>query len=328
MRANCYGYAYRFDYFGATLPDEQDYIPYNFYKQQPGEFANKASGGIEIYDYDTGGLVSTVENYGELNTLLMQSIWSYDEDLNTKMDVLVQLMQADAATLGYTLTSCPVANVANSQPSSTKRLIAVVVGRTDYHFYMQHNNGTWSHKPGTNVPRNYCFCSTEPVTLMNGNIAEHACEGSYSNGIVRFFYITKNAVIDYSHVSGHYPSCARTALFSTDRAGNDFQTSKNLGSVSTISGNGVIDYCDDVDYYYFKPTSTKTYTFTSTTSSSLPITVVLYDANGSVLQTKTSNTGSVNFTYQLQSGTKYFIRISTNNQTTHQTGRTYNFYMS
>ncbi len=319
LRANCYGYAFRFFY------QPEDINPNVLcYAQMPGDFANKTN-GVDIYDPNEDTVICCIFNNEELEQLYEDTLYSDAWTDDEKMDILVQLMQADARTLNYSITNCPASSVPASQAYTTKRLIAVVVGGDDFHFYMQHSDGSWSHKLGPLTPDND---SISGHNLTNSNISTYALEDQYANGVVRFYYITKNSVIDYGHANGHYNNCIKTYIYSTDGAGNDFETSKNLGSVSSISKYGLIDFCGDVDYYYFTPTTTKTYTFTSTTSSSLPLTITLYNASGTLLTSGSANSGAVNFTYQLQSGTKYFIKVNTSNQTEHEYLREYNFYVS
>ena len=317
LRANCYGYAYRLFYEYSTFGNE------GYYKQVPGEFARKTS-GIDIYN-DTGDtLITSVFNYQELLDLYADTIHSQIESNSEKMNVLVQLMRADADTLGFNMTSCPEADIANGTTTSSRRLIAVVVGGNDFHFYMQYSDGTWSHKQGSLPPSNKCLCSSA-VTLRNSNIASHACEGAYDDGIVRFFYITKNAVLDYGHDYGHDSYDSKTNIYNTDRAGNDFKTSQDIGAIPVTSRNGYIDFRYDLDYYYFNVPTTKNYTFSFSTSSSFPLTVIVYSESGETLASQTANNGSGSFACQLQSGKKYFMKISTSNQTLHEYQRIYTF---
>lgn len=317
LRANCYGYAYRLFYEYSTFGDE------GYYMQQPGEFARKTS-GIDIYNDIGDTLITSVYNYRDLRNLYINSIHAETENNDEKMNVLVQLMRADANALGFSMTSCPESDIANGTTSSSRRLIAVVVGGNDYHFYMQHSDGTWSHKQGSLPPSNKCLCSSA-VTLRNSNIVSHACQGPYTNGLVRFFYITKNTVIDYGHDYGHSDNSTKTNIYNTDRAGNDFKTSEDIGTIPLTSRDGYIDFCGDIDYYYFSSASTKNFTFTFSTSSSFPLTTILYSESGETLASQTANNGSISFTCQLQSGKKYFIKISTSNQTEHEYQRIYTF---
>ena len=80
-----------------------------------------------------------------------------------------------------------------------KRLVAVVFTDEDFHFYMQHSDDTWSHKPGQTLPTTKSLESD--VTLTNSNIAACAAEGDYEGGVVGFFYISKST-LDILHGDG------------------------------------------------------------------------------------------------------------------------------
>ena len=72
-----------------------------------------------------------------------------------------------------------------------------LVNRTDgegYHFYMQHSDGTWSHKPGNlNVTNKAIYNNSTgsqliltDITLTNENIYFYANSGLYQNGNLKF----------------------------------------------------------------------------------------------------------------------------------------------
>jgi hypothetical protein len=70
------------------------------------------------------------------------------ESPTTDINNIITNMKYDASRIGYTVTEYTVPSTGIPTISGSKRLIALVVGTTDYHYYMQHSNGTWSHKPG------------------------------------------------------------------------------------------------------------------------------------------------------------------------------------
>ena len=214
---------------------------------------------------------------------------------------------------------------------SDRRLIAVVVTPYDFHFYMQHSDNTWSHKPGAGEPSNRCLSDDHSKVLLdNSNIRAHAAEGAYAGGIVKFFYITKNAVVDYGHQNGAdleagtQPAPELTVISpNQDYAGNHFGAAKNLGVLQQVNKYGKIDYVDDVDFYIFQVQVTKTYSFTASVGTGNDIEFTLYDESGKALLSKDSGTGTVNFTYSLTAGKKYTISISSPDKQTHSQERQY-----
>ena len=262
------------------------------------------------------------------------------------MNYLVQLMEADADALGYTLTEYTGTSIPNATDYGDRRLSAVVLSETDYHFYMQHSDNTWSHKPGVLEPSNRCLSNAHSKVLLdNSNIRAHAAEGSYAGGLVKFFYITKNAVVDYGHLRGtavikengqdsylkyteiwdaeneNYTSLAAHV----DHAGNYFVAAKELGVCQQVNSTGNIDYVNDVDFYSFKMTQTKAYSLTASTVIGCPIVFTLYDQSGVVLKTVSSQAGVIAFTYTLTANEEYVISISTPSQSAHARSRKYSY---
>lgn len=280
-RMNCYGYAFcnmlyydLYDDYAALYPK------YPYYKQQPGEFAttaNKANVKRNIIYYDPV----------------------------TSMDNVVYNMKLDASRLGYSMTEYTPTGTSVGQYGANSRLIAVATGDTDYHFYMQHNDGSWSHKPGQGSVTNCSISSTQsnPVYLTNDNIQQLANQGLYSGGELKFFIITRDAVADHPH--GIANDTTQSTLYNKDIAGDFMFTSATL-SVGTKQA--CFDYYDDVDYYAFTPSSTKTYTLSTTCSSSFDIDGMIYDCNGNKIVSAT-NAGQINVTFSATSGKRYFIKI-------------------
>lgn len=271
-RMNCYGYAFcNILYYG-------DYS--GKYKQQPGEFAttaNKANVRSNIVLYDPA----------------------------TSMENVVYNMRLDASRLGYNMTEYTPTGTTVNQYGANSRLIAVVTGNTDYHFYMQHNDGSWSHKPGTTAVTNRSISSTQenPVYLTNDNIKQLANQGLYAGGKLKFFIITRDAVADHPH--GIANNTTQSVLYYKDIAGDFMFTSATL-SVGTKQA--CFDYYNDIDYYVFTPSSTKTYTLTTNCSSDYDIDGMIYDCNGNIIASST-NVGQINVKFNATSGTKYFIKI-------------------
>ena len=281
---NCYGYALCNILTGSTI-----YSEYGGYKQQPGEFAQTADKG------------KTVDNIVLYNPA-------------ASMSNIISNMKLDATRLGYTITEYIPSSSTVTQFGSSSRLIALVTGAKDYHFYMQHNDGTWSHKPGSGAVTNKSLANNS-IVLTNSNIIARANEGAYSNGSLKFFVITKSAIIDHPHGTRcctSWPcSHSQSSLFYSDKAGDYLQT-----SVTKYTGNtsARMDFAQDHDVYCFTPTTTKTYTISTTCSSDVDIDCKVYNASGSMINSSTS-TGQVNLSISLTAGQTYYFDIYNYNQT-------------
>lgn len=331
LRANCYGYAFRYFYAPVSFPtpykvllSNGDY--YQGYWQQPGEFADKTN-GLDIYSASNpNNTIATIDNRTELDAFYSNVIWGTGVTNADRMNYLVQLLQADAQTLGYTITEYTGTTIPSAQGMNDRRLIAVTISGIDYHFYMQHSDNTWSHKPSIQQPTNVCIgCN---LALTNSNIRDHACEGFYAGGELKFFYITKDAVADYGHGIGTAENTVKTNPRAGDLAGNCFVGSKDLGTVPIAYSVARIDYIDDLDYYAFRTGTTGTYTLSTSASTGIPLQVKIYDHNGNSLYTYTTNNGTLNISLQLASNSMFFIVFSSPNQTTHTHTASYQFQIS
>ena len=324
LRSNCYGYAFKMFYHPASFPVTYTIQPGNqgsfgLYKQQPGEFANK-QGGLSLFRQN-GTIYAQISNYSSLQPVL-NSILTNSSITNTeRIFLFTQLLQADAAKLGYSVTPYSGSSVPSATVATNKRLIALVVNRFvidgevygDFHFYMQHSDNTWSHKPGYLEATNRCLdynSSAHNYTLTNSNILSHALEGNYSGGAIQLFYITKDAVIDYSHENGHYASSVYTPLYSGDNAGNYYCASKYLGWSPTSQTSAACDYPGDYDCYSFVASQTKAYTISFSSNHSFNIVCSICDNNQSTIVNNTvvSSNGSLT-TPTLQFGQGYTLRF-------------------
>lgn len=230
FRMNCYGYAFRYLYENSvTLSFDGGY------KQQPGQF---------VY----GSNINLWENLEE----------STDElDL---MDRVINNLYLDAEMLGFTMEECLVSTAPFPQYGGYGRVIAVVTGGSisnnslDYHFYMQHDDGTWSHKPGSSAVTNIALKNSadEPdVILTNENIMDKANSGLYGTcgTNVRFFYITRDTVIDHLNTYGNAYGYG-SSIVENDVAGDYL----NLAiPFSVTSGMGKTEFPGDVDVHSFVP---------------------------------------------------------------------------
>lgn len=238
---NCYGYALQLYYDGKLGAG-------GYYKQQPGMF------GTPYFVYPK-----------ESPHVLMAKI-----EANAFID---------AKVMGYTMTRYNLpSNGVPAQFSKNQRLIALVTGDyksdgySDYHWYMQHSDGTWSHKPGAHSVTNLSL--TTKKVLTNSNINKYANEGMYTGGPIRYYLITKDAITDYPHGS-NYPDYGSEAALSyknySYRAGDDFKTSCLIPS--SCSFKAKFDYFDDYDFYYFTATWPGTYRITTSSG---------YDIDGQI----------------------------------------------
>lgn len=307
LRANCYGYAFRFFYAPQDLNNVMGYNlkeggRFGFYKQQPGEFAVKAN-GLTVNITETESVI--VSNYYDLILRLDQVLGSSWYTNAQRMNVMQQLLQADASALGYTITEMTSMAIPNAQSYSNKRLIALVVANGDYHFYMQHSDNTWSHKGGTEQPSNKCFdCNIE---LNNTNIRSHACEGDYQDGMVKFFYITKDAVIDYGHGNGCFDTSTRTAIVLAERVGNEVFSAEFIETVPEDYLTGYIDYVGDVDFYNFYVLESDDFNFTVEAEGGYDIGIVIYNSSGDTVATAVTYSGIATFSVFLSSSDDYYI---------------------
>lgn len=274
-RMNCYGYAYGHILYYQDYPN---YI-YPWYRQQPGEFCTTS--------------------YKPVSDCIVS------DDPVENMKMVVHNMQLDASRFGYSMTEYTPSGNSVNQYGSSSRLIAVVTGEDDYHFYMQHNDGSWSHKPGATAVRNYSIDSSasNPVYLTNDNIQSLANQGSYAGGELKFFIITRDAINDHPH--GIRRPSTQSTLYYKDIAGDNMFTATTI-SVTTKYAS--FDYYDDVDYYVFTPTSTQTYTLTTTCDSEYDIDGAIYDYNGNLI-TSITNIGQINKIFSVIGGKRYFIKI-------------------
>ncbi len=329
LRSNCYGYSFRMFYQSTTFynidPDyvyhddntNEDYYAFG-YSQQPGEFAVKTN-GINIYRQN-GTLFDTLYNYEDLFDFYSQIRSNFFINNDDRMYMLRQLLVYDANTLGYTLSEYTGSIIPDAIALNGKRLIAVVISPSDYHFYMQHSDNTWSHKRGMLEPQNTCI--DHGVVLTNYNIREHISEGAYTGGSVKFFLISKLPSIDFSHYSGNNATASRTNIYSTDYAGSDMCTAQHLGTIPTSIVYGNIGYVGDIDYYSFYVDSYSLYTIKiECTNANFSYIVSVYDAMGNLKLIRNDSNGTV-CPWLFDKG-YYIIKISKNDQVVHSSSLRY-----
>lgn len=274
---NCYGYAIHV--YSLSGDD---------YRQQPGEFArdNKTFQSLAIEQdnaiYGSSATGTSILDYIESNMYA---------DFNT----LNTYSGSEWSIKPTTRTS--------TVPSGFRKIALTVGVHLDYHFYLRHSDGKWSHKPGSGPVTNLSFDSK--VVITDSNIATAVTEGGYDDG-VRYYLIGKSAIADYPHNNGHALSALYTTTSFLDCAGD------TISKAATITGSSKtarFDYANDVDYFEFKPTVTGTYTFTtSLTSSTYDVDMVIYDNQGNVL-TSDYSTGNPSISIALTANSLYYIRV-------------------
>lgn len=278
-RMNCYGYALHVYCLSGTSS--------NPFKQQLGYFAHDLSDFISQNSSD--------EEPGSRNY-----------ETNERMNLYEGLMFNDFATLNqFSSSEWQISSTTlNAEIPSGYRKIAMSIDYegSDYHFYLRHSDGTWSHKPGEGAVTNLSL--DNGTTITDSNISTAAKEGGYDDG-TRYYLIKKSAVIDYAHdvyssTLHYYPTSFK------DRAGSLMKTAY---IVSGSSRTARFDYPGDVDFFAFTPSDTGSYTITtSLTSSDYDVNIIIYDMCGSVIVADES-IGNPNITIDLTAGCRYYIRV-------------------
>lgn len=289
-RMNCYGYAIH------VYSLQMD--PYNSsYKQQPGEFA---ANGI---------------SFSSDNEMLAEVL--YDELANPEdvLNYIESLIYADFATLSGTGSGWTISRTtATATVPSGYRKIALTIGvNHDYHFYVRHSDGTWSHKRG-GLPATNLSTDTN-VQITDSNISSVVMEAGYDDG-VRYYLIGKPLIVDYPHFNGHDASVNTYSSFS-DRAGDEISKS---ASVSGTVQLGRFDYPGDLDWYVFTPTTTGVYDLsvliTNTAATGFDVDMAVFNTYGNALAVD-DDVGKPEISISLTAGVRYFIRIKDSGGTTY-----------
>lgn len=279
-RMNCYGYAIHVYSLVGTSTSP--------YKQQPGEFTRDN------------------ETYRTLLLDMYEAIHGSNVTSTSLLNFMEEKMYADFATLNtYSGSEWSITSTTRtSTVPSGYRKIALTVGiGHDYHFYLRHSDGTWSHKPGAGAVTNLSFDTR--VTITDSNIATAVAEGGYDDG-VRYYLIRKAAVVDYPHNNGSDYETLYTSTAFRDCAGDTITKAARVSGTSKLAR---FDYSGDVDYYEFTPTTSGSYTFTTSLSSSTyDVDMAIYDDAGNVLVSDYTD-GNPSITLTLTANTRYYIRV-------------------
>ena len=125
----------------------------NFYSEMIEHF-KKVYYDITDYDEETGVVTCSpkgispkiINSYATLQPGIFDGESNDDEYLGEFVDIiaLLQAVQEDSAVADFTFTEISQYDIC---PEGTYK-VALIYG-TDYHWYRQNSDGTWSHKPGT-----------------------------------------------------------------------------------------------------------------------------------------------------------------------------------
>ena len=280
FKMNCYGYALRFVLFGQATMTLAPGGGLAGCLQQPGDFASAAD-----------------------RSLVRTPVYGIPADT---MADLVYNMQLDASRLGYSVVEYVPDTSVVAQFGSYNRLIAVVAGTCDYHFYMQHNDGTWSHKPGSSYVTNLSFGAPgSQQVLTNSNIRSLAATGIYTGGCVKFFVVTRDAVLDHPHFNTAGAGLPQN-LFAEDDVAGDYFCQAVSANAAYVTGR--LDFSTDEDIFYYDIVYSGLYYVWITTDSWEGISCEIYDMYGTLLA---QNSGDDMFCVEqyLSSGLRYYLLV-------------------
>ncbi|MBO4484178.1 MAG: DNRLRE domain-containing protein [Lachnospiraceae bacterium] len=276
LRMNCYAYALH-------VYSVQDYVVI-----EPGFFAN----------YFALPQSSSILEAGQRDLISI-----YDAKIKADFSALSNVYGSEWTISDSTL---------NSVVPAGKRKIALVVNNdlNSFHFYFRHSDGTWSQKMGGSPVQNTAL-SDSTVLLNDLNIAQHISDEGYDDG-VRYYLISKSAVIDYRHGSpqsiGGGDKKAEPQFL--DRAG------EILSHSYTISGSSFLarfDFPNDVDCYAFTPTVSGTYVITTNLAGAVyNVDIEVFDTYGN-LKVADYSSSNASVTTLFSAGNRYFIKIKDSN---------------
>ncbi|MBQ3550633.1 MAG: hypothetical protein IJA41_06600 [Clostridia bacterium] len=319
-RSNCYGFALKMFYAEEEIAENEYTNNGEFYKQQPGEFADRTS------------FLSVSEDISYYYALCLSYLENMIANNGLTVDFIINMVDLDMEAMGYDIIHrqkyVSSSQVPTAGTYTDRRLIALVVGGGDYHFYMQNSDGIWTHKPGEGIASKTCFEHGE--TLKDSNIVEHIRESIYLDDYV-FFYVNKPATIDFGHYNGTSDSCIQTDLYSCDGVGDTAGSAKLLECPTSSYVVSRIGYINDIDYYCFEPQASKSYNFEFMTidknqlQNHYELRVNVLDNNLNVLETYSISTGTGNCTLSLTAGKQYYLMFWSCGQTEYESDRLYKF---
>ncbi len=276
-KQNCYGYAMQI--YCSNVSSNESYV------QLPGEFGDSL-----VY----GSLDLNYFSYMELDYSASDWMTMVMTELQKDFQYLNQQNGAE-----WTLVNTGV--TANSVIPAGYRKIALVTTEGDFHFYIRHNDGTWSGKMGDGVPSNKSLGTH--VLLTDSNIATAGLELGYSR--ITFLLVKKSIVIDYPHNKGINSQAHSQTLF-TDCAGNNFRTA---GTAVNGNNNGRFDFSEDEDMFIFTPGTSGNWKIKANPDVGYSEPGIwLYNSYGNLLGSSLSNQGS-EIIYSMTSGQRYYVCV-------------------
>ncbi len=307
-RANCYGYALQthLDYAISDLSALS-------VRQYPGEFIDKTSAiSVPLMGQQSFQLINKMSVWSLWNTHLFPILEepSPTAEQQTFLQSTVRfLIQSDLQSMGYS-AQFTNSSAATLPTTASKRLVIMVLGdnvdgdgTNDFHFYLQHTDGTWSHKRGLTATADSNHLSTAAEVLSNAESLKY-------DNYTFYFYVTLPASRDLSHtlVQDGTPEGKWSSVESTkDLAGEYFVSAQRFAFGETVEGS--IGYAGDIDTFVFKAQQPQYLLRAPVISAeSSPLKIAVYNESGELLQA-----GSIDQSFSLlnlPSGLIY-IRIYT-----------------
>ena len=280
-KMNCYGYAIHVYYPSGSS-----------YKQQPGEFAY---------------------NEEEFQSLMQSYYWAMTYWNNMYYFVKDRVFEDFPTLEGWGDDDFSITETTRTAyVPSGQRKIAMSIrqdgANSDYHFYFRHDNGYWSHKPGSTAITDKSIDSN--VTITDADILTTSAEGGYDDG-TRYFLITKAAVVDFPHNYGHYSTTEYTTLDFRDKAGDEITKSYTIEN----SWNSRFDYHGDKDYFKFTSPTTHTYRIATDRDAGYDIDGAVFDSDGVVIDYDYSSSNA-DFYVDLTADETYYIYMDDYNEHT------------
>lgn len=333
LRSNCYGYSLQ-----AHLSMNESLAFGTRYLQYVGEFAQKDS-SFEVIASDTvSHVISSNESLREFWLYTMLPALTQDDfQFNARLpfnNVTHELLQADLESMGYGIEFTNTASI-NLPTNASKRLIIMVAGGVvepsnspDYHFYLQHTDGTWSHKRGAYPATDLCCCEENPVKLTNANIIDHVGDAGYDDYLL-CFYVTKPAITDFRHANGYANNCTKTLLDNMDLAGNHFNNAKVIAVPNTIEGR--IDYPADKDMYLFVASGSQCQVnfALSEDLDTVELVFTLWDYEGNQVGSTVSVTdAAATAIFDVSPGSCYYVSVEPSANSTNASNQCYTFSLN
>ncbi|MBO4870226.1 MAG: hypothetical protein J5585_11000 [Clostridia bacterium] len=240
-KMNCYGYAIRA--YINELPFlvgqdfDNDYIIdtayWASYKLQMGDIS-----GEDSYR-------QFLNNYANINHNNLGGYYYTDIQMTYLTAAVIYSVNCDLQQIyGYANNVVYCSNNSSDIPLGDWRKVALVMTQNwtdeypfDYHWYVENDDGTWSHKPGISTVRNSddsYIIITDPETANTGNYDYFA--GYY---YIRCDNVIKEVTFDNNN----------TATVTNDGSGDILYHSKTLGEIypsRTLTAD--FDYCNSLSY--------------------------------------------------------------------------------